>query len=98
MDDLAKNFAADTRRKVEILAADLTNSKELTGVERILCDDSGITLLAKQRRCGHRCAFTEFGCRRHEREDHAPWRIDRGSQMSCAPYSTDGRGSGQSNW
>jgi short-subunit dehydrogenase len=45
MDDLAKNLAADTRRKVEILAADLTNSNDLTGLERILRDDSRGTLL-----------------------------------------------------
>jgi len=45
MDDLAKKLAVDTRRKVEILAADLTNSNDLTGVERILRDDSRVTLL-----------------------------------------------------
>jgi len=33
------------RRKVEILAADLGNSNDLTGVERILRDDSRVTLL-----------------------------------------------------
>jgi len=45
MDDLAKKLAADMRRKVEILAADLGNSNDLTGVERILRDDSRVTLL-----------------------------------------------------
>lgn len=45
MDDLAKKLAADTRRKVEILAADLRHSNDLTGVERILRDDSRVTLL-----------------------------------------------------
>jgi short-subunit dehydrogenase len=45
MDDLAKKLAADTRCKVEIMAADLTNSNDLTGVERILRDDSRATLL-----------------------------------------------------
>ena len=45
MDDLAKKLAADARRKVEILAADLGNSNDLTGVERILRDDSRVTLL-----------------------------------------------------
>jgi short-subunit dehydrogenase len=45
MDDLAKKLAADTRRKVEILAPDLRNSNDLTGVERILRDDSRVTLL-----------------------------------------------------
>ena len=45
MDDLAKNLAADTRCKVEILAADLTNSNDFTAVERTLRDDSRVTLL-----------------------------------------------------
>jgi len=45
MNDLAKKLATDTRRKVEILAADLTNSNDLTGPERILRDDSRVTLL-----------------------------------------------------
>ena len=35
MDDLANKFAADTRRKVEILAADLTNSNDLTGLMEV---------------------------------------------------------------
>jgi hypothetical protein len=39
MDDLAKKLAADTRRKVEILAADLTNSNDLNGL-----DGSGLSL------------------------------------------------------
>ena len=34
MDALTKKLAADTRRKVEILAADLTDSNDLSGVER----------------------------------------------------------------
>ena len=34
MDALAKKLAADTRRKVEILATDLTDSNDLSGVER----------------------------------------------------------------
>ena len=45
MDDLAKKPAADTRRKVEIPAADLANSSDLAGLERILRDDSRVTLL-----------------------------------------------------
>lgn len=45
MDDLAKKLAADTRRKVEILVSDLTNSNDLTGLERILRDDPRVTLL-----------------------------------------------------
>jgi NADP-dependent 3-hydroxy acid dehydrogenase YdfG len=45
MDDLAKKPAADTRRKVEILAGDLTNSNDLSGLERILRGDSRVTLL-----------------------------------------------------
>jgi short-subunit dehydrogenase len=45
MQDLAKKLAADTGHKVELLAADLTDSKDLAGVERILREDSRITLL-----------------------------------------------------
>jgi len=45
MDDLAKKLAADTRRKVEILAADLTDSTDLAGLERILREDSRVILL-----------------------------------------------------
>jgi hypothetical protein len=52
MDDLAKKLAADTRRKVEILAADLKNSNDLTGVERILRDDSRVTLLVNNAGAG----------------------------------------------
>jgi short-subunit dehydrogenase len=45
MEDLAKKLAAETGHKVEILAADLTDSKDLAGVERTLREDSRITLL-----------------------------------------------------
>lgn len=45
MGDLAKKLAADTRRHVEILAADLTNSADLAGLERLLRDDPRVTLL-----------------------------------------------------
>ena len=45
MDDLAKKLAADTRCNVEILAADLTHSNDLAGVERILREDPRITML-----------------------------------------------------
>ena len=45
MDDLAKKLAADTPRKVEIVAADLTNSNDLAGLERIPRNDSRVTLL-----------------------------------------------------
>lgn len=45
MDDLANKLAADTRRQVEILAADLTDSNDLAKLERILREDSRITLL-----------------------------------------------------
>ena len=43
--DLAKKLVADTPRKVEILAADPTNSNDLTRLARILRDDSRVTLL-----------------------------------------------------
>ena len=36
MEDLAKRLAAGTGQKVEILVADLTDSNDLAGVERIL--------------------------------------------------------------
>ena len=45
MSDLAKKLAVQTRRKVQALAADLTNSKHLAELERILHQDSRITLL-----------------------------------------------------
>jgi short-subunit dehydrogenase len=45
MEDLAKKLAAETGHRVEILAADLTDCKDLAGVERILREDSRITLL-----------------------------------------------------
>jgi len=45
MDVLAKRLAADTRRSVEILAADLTDANDLAGLERILRENSRITLL-----------------------------------------------------
>ena len=45
MDDLAKKLAADTGRKVEILAADLTDSNDLAILERILREDSRVALL-----------------------------------------------------
>src|SRR5580700_3751380 len=45
MEDLAKKLAAETGHKVEILAADLTDSKDLAGVERTLREDPRITLL-----------------------------------------------------
>ena len=36
MEDLAKRLAAGTRHKAEVLAADLTDSNDLAGAERIL--------------------------------------------------------------
>jgi uncharacterized protein len=45
MDELAKKLEAGMGHKVEILAADLTDSKDLAGVERILREDPRITLL-----------------------------------------------------
>jgi len=45
MEDLAKELAADSERKIEILAANLTDSSDLAEVERILREDSRITLL-----------------------------------------------------
>jgi uncharacterized protein len=45
MDDLAQKLAAETGRKIEILAADLMDSKDLAGLERTLRQDSRVTLL-----------------------------------------------------
>ncbi|HEY6269456.1 MAG TPA: SDR family oxidoreductase [Candidatus Acidoferrum sp.] len=45
MDDLAKKLEAGTGRRIEILAADLTDSNDLAGVERILREDPRISLL-----------------------------------------------------
>jgi short-subunit dehydrogenase len=45
MDGLAKKLAAETQRKIEILAADLTDSAHLSRLERILRNDSRVTLL-----------------------------------------------------
>lgn len=43
--DLAKNLESNTGRKVEILAADLTDSNDLAGLEQTLREDSRVTLL-----------------------------------------------------
>jgi len=45
LDVLAKGLAADTQRKIESLAVDLTDANDLAGLEQILRDDSRITLL-----------------------------------------------------
>jgi short-subunit dehydrogenase len=45
MDDLAEKLAAQTGRRIETLAADLMDSKDLAELERILREDSRITLL-----------------------------------------------------
>jgi short-subunit dehydrogenase len=45
LDDLAKKLAAETRRKVEILDVDLTDTKDLAKLELILSEDPRVTLL-----------------------------------------------------
>jgi len=45
MDDLAKKLSAETGSKVEIVAADLIDSSDLAGVERILRGDPAIAML-----------------------------------------------------
>jgi len=45
MDDLAKKLSAETGSKVGIVAADLTDSSDLAGVERILREDPTTTML-----------------------------------------------------
>jgi uncharacterized protein len=57
VDDLAKKLVADTRRNVEILAADLTNSADLAGLERLLRDDPRVTLLVNNAGVGASAPF-----------------------------------------
>jgi short-subunit dehydrogenase len=45
MEGLAKKLSADTGRKIEILAADLTDAKDLAGLERILRENPMVSLL-----------------------------------------------------
>jgi short-subunit dehydrogenase len=52
MADLAKKIVSETGRKVEILAADLTDSNDLAKLERILRDDSRVTLLVNNAGAG----------------------------------------------
>ena len=52
MDDLAKKLAAETRSKVEILPADLTNSIHLAKLEQILREDPRVTLLVNNAGAG----------------------------------------------
>jgi short-subunit dehydrogenase len=45
MEGLAKKLEASTGRQIDILAADLTDGKDLAGLERILRENSKVTLL-----------------------------------------------------
>jgi len=45
LEELATKLARETRRKVEILAADLTDNNDLTRLERFLREDPEVTLL-----------------------------------------------------
>ena len=45
MDDLAKKLGGDTGRKIEIVAADLRDPNDLARLERVLRDDSSVTML-----------------------------------------------------
>src|SRR6516225_113161 len=45
MSDLAKRLPVQTRRKVQAVATDLTDPKHLAQLERILRQDSRVTLL-----------------------------------------------------
>jgi hypothetical protein len=71
MEGLAAKLARDTGSKVEILAADLADTNDLSRLERILKEDSRVTLHGEQRRRGRHCAITEFGRSRHEPDDRA---------------------------
>ena len=52
MADLAKKLGEDTGSKVDILAADLTDSTDVAEVERILREDSRVTLLVNNAGAG----------------------------------------------
>ena len=52
MADLAKKLERDTGSKVDILAADLTDSTDVAEVERILREDSRVTLLVNNAGAG----------------------------------------------
>lgn len=57
MADLASKLVRETGRSVDVLAADLTNSTDLARVERILCEDSRITVLVNNAGIGETAAF-----------------------------------------
>jgi len=45
MDKLAERLADETHRKIEIMAADLTNRNDLARLEQFLRDDPRVTVL-----------------------------------------------------
>jgi uncharacterized protein len=59
LDDLANRVAADTQRNIEILAADLSDSSGLAELERILREDSRVTLLVNNAGVGATAPFVE---------------------------------------
>jgi len=52
MTDLAKKLVSETGSKVQVLAADLVDSNDLAKLERILSDDSRVTLLVNNAGAG----------------------------------------------
>jgi len=52
MTDLAKKLESDTGRKVDILAADLTNSADVAKLEQVLREDPRVTLLVNNAGAG----------------------------------------------
>jgi uncharacterized protein len=57
MEDLAKKLTAATGRKIEIVTADLTDSNDVAKLERILREDSRITLLVNNAGMGATAAL-----------------------------------------
>jgi short-subunit dehydrogenase len=92
MDDLAKKIAADTRRKVEILAADLTNFYDFTGLERILRGDSRATPLVNNAGVATTAPLLNSDVVDMNRMITPIGGLIEIVKMSGAPYSTDGRG------
>jgi len=58
MVDLAKKLESKTGSKVEVMAADLTDSNDLARLEQILREDSRVTLLVNKRGRGRYRAIT----------------------------------------
>ena len=71
MSDLAIKLVVQTRRKVQAVATDLADPKHLAELERILRQDSRITVLVNNAGFGRNETISGFRCRRHEPDDRA---------------------------